>query len=90
MTDKTSPLCPQCQLVLAEIAKKAAAEIERHEVKLKRARGARLRAIRAGLITAPPGYMSAEEMDREEAARKLARSAQLTAHGEKLKRKSKN
>ena len=38
-------------------------------IKLKRARGALLRAIRAGLIEAPPGYMTRADYEREEEER---------------------
>jgi hypothetical protein len=35
--------------------------------KLKRARGSLLRGIRAGLVEAPPGYMSRADYEREDA-----------------------
>jgi hypothetical protein len=41
--------------------------------KLKRARGSMLRAIRAGLIEAPPGYMTQKDMEREDQQREEKR-----------------
>ena len=37
--------------------------------KLKRARGSLLRGIRAGLVEAPPGYMTRADYEREDVQR---------------------
>jgi hypothetical protein len=44
--------------------------------KLKRARGCLGRAIKAELIEAPPGYMTAEDIEREDAAKAAAKTKQ--------------
>jgi hypothetical protein len=44
--------------------------------KLKRAKGSLLRAIRSGMMEAPPGYMTAADYEREEKERDEKRAAQ--------------
>ena len=49
------------------------------DTKLKRPRGSLLRAIRAGITPAPAGYMTADDMKREDEAKRKAKAEKQVA-----------
>jgi hypothetical protein len=49
--------------------------------KLKRAKGSLLRAIRSGIMQAPPGYMTFADYEREERERNEKRTAKQHING---------
>jgi hypothetical protein len=51
------------------------------DVKLKRARGSLLRAIRSGRMEAPPGYMTFADYRRENKERNEKRTAKQHVNG---------